>query len=569
MASRDPFRTRPPGLRLTEGRPPRDTRGRKQHNHIGKDRTDDEVLADEVGKFFHDPLGYVMFMFPWDTEVSIQVIELAEGVEEHLTPEERVYRKQVRARFPGCKYGPDLWACQFLDEVGRETKKRNFKGKPVDPLKMATVSGHEIGKSALVAWLTKWILDTRPGSKGTLTAVTDEQLRTKTWAEVGKWHRISLTEHWYDYNSSRGNMSLIRKGEPEYRADARTCREEKSESFAGQHAPTATSFYIFDEASGIGAKVFEVREGGLTSGEPMVFDFGNGTRNSGEFYEECVGKLKDRFITRSIDSRTVAITNKKKIDQDIEDRGLDSDWVKVRWRGLFPDRGFTQFIGTDLVDKAMEADDLAHNPAPLVIGVDVARFGGDDSVIWPRRGKDARSFPPEPHGGLDTKALLGKIIEKYRFFVNLGTKPAMIFVDEGNTGGAIVDLLRDLGYPVMGVMFGSSPTDKKTYRYKSDEIWGTMRGDIEAGLRLPALDTEHGSRIHAELTQREYGYMVGTERIHLETKKDMKARGVHSPDFADALAVTYAHQIADAPGDMQREGGVVQSDYDPYEEMRA
>lgn len=541
----------------------------KLHHHVAKDRTPDEVLADELGKFYADPLGYVMFTWPWESEPMIQVVRLAQGVEEHLTDDDRRRQVAYRARFPSCKYGPDLWACDFLDELGREIKKRDFDGHtPVAPVYFATVSGHEIGKSVLVAWLTHFILDTRPFSKITLTAVTDEQLRTKTWAEVNKWNKLAMSGHWYECSTSRGNMSLVNKQYSDWRADARTCREEKSESFAGQHSPTATSAYIFDEASGIGSKVFEVREGGLTSGEPMVFDFGNGTRNSGAFYNECQGKLRNRYITRSIDSRTVAITNKDKIAKDAEDYGEDSDFFRVRWMGMFPERGFTQFIATADVDAAQAREPIEDHLSPLVLGVDVARFGDDDSVIWPRRGRNAR-FPVQVMKGFDTVEVLETIIAVYQHYAGLGVAPAMIFVDEGNTGGAVIDLLRRAGYPVTAVSFGSNPLDKITYRFKNGEIWGRMRQSIREGLVLPERTSKYGDRIHDELTQREYGFMKNTDRIMLEPKEDAKARGLSSEDMGDALACTYAMEMASLPSHLSgmELGGKVESEFDPFDDL--
>jgi hypothetical protein len=541
--------------------------------NIGKARTPDEVLADEIARYRHDPLGYAMFCFPWNTDASIQLIKLAEGVEEHLTDEDRKRQAAYRARFPNCQYGPDLWACDMLTQIGEETRKRGFnprQPKPVAPLYFATVSGHEIGKSMLVAIIIKWIMDTRPNSKGSVTAVTDEQLRTKTWGELGKWHRMSLTEHWYDYSASRGNMSLVSREKPDHRCDARTCREEKSESFAGQHAPMGTSFYIFDEASGVPNKIYEVREGGLTSGEPMVFDFGNGTRATGQFYEECRGRLKSRYIVREIDSRSVAITNKDKIAQDAKDYGEDSDFFRVRWKGQFPNRGFTQFIPTEDVEAAMRRELTADPHAPLVLGVDVARFGDDDTVIWPRKGRDARTFVPRRLKGYDTTEVVDEVIKYWNFFDGLGVRPAMIFVDAGNTGGAVVDILNRAGYPVIGVMFGTNPIDRATYRYRGDEIWGKMRSWLkDDGGVLPERDSEFGERVHTDLTQREYGFMNGTDRIHLEPKERAKARGVPSPDFGDALAVTFATDIADLPSGVQRmNSGKVEDDWDPFEHLK-
>ena len=538
-------------------------------------RTPDEVLADEMAGFYADPLGYVMFTFPWDTEASIQVVPLAEGVEEHLTAADREYRDSVRARFPGCKYGPDLWACQFLDELGEQIKARGFDGyHPVDPIRFATVSGHEIGKTAAVTWLIKFIMDTRPMAKGSVTAVTDEQLRTKTWAELGKWHHLSLTSHWFRFSSGRGAMSMSHVN-PAYagtwRCDARTSRKEKSESFAGQHSPTSTSFYIFDEASGVDSKVFEVREGGLSSGEPMVFDFGNGTRNSGAFYDLCEGSLGQKLgvIRRSIDSRMVHVTNKVKIDKDIEAHGFDSDWIRVRWRGIFPDSATTQFIASETVSDAMERPVEPDPSSPVVIGVDVARFGDDSTVIYARHGSDARSFPPQIYDKLSTVQVTSKVTDYFNYFASLGRRPAMIFVDETGLGGGVVDQLQALGYPVTGVNFGSKPSDDKTYRFRGDEMWGRLR-DALPRLALPARDTETGERLYEDLTQREYSFTIAGEKINLESKTDMKKRGLRSPDIADALVLTYASEVlAKLPSEMQAPASPTNADFDPHADLSA
>lgn len=535
-------------------------------------RTPDEVLADAMSEFKDDPLGYVMFCFPWDSDESIQVVKLAEGVPEILTKDDLERQAAYRARFPGCKHGPDLWACDFLDQLGEEIKKRGFDGhRSVDPIRFSTVSGHEIGKSCKVSWLIKFILDTRPFSKGSVTAVTDEQLRTKTWGELGKWHHMSLTSHWFRYSSARGSMSLVHTNERyagTWRCDARTCREEKSEAFAGQHSPTATSFYIFDEASGVPDKVYEVREGGLTSGEPMVFDFGNGTRNSGAFYENCVGRRSARYIVRSIDSRHVAITNKDKIAQDIEDFGEDSDFVRVRWRGLFPSRGSAQFIPSQDVREAMAREVPDASLHQLVLGVDVARFGDDSSVICVRRGPDARTFLPKAFKGLDTVQLTDHVAREFAYYEGLGIRPAVIYVDGGGIGGGVVDQLNSRGYPVIEVQFGSRPSDIQSYRFKVDEMYGRLR-DYLPRMALPEEGTEAGQMLFEDLTQREYGYTLTGQKINLESKSDMKKRGLKSPDYSDALVVTFAtemstlERVPNIPGPKNQQP----DDYDPYERI--
>lgn len=515
--------------------------------------TADQELAVALSEFYDDPLGHVMFSYPWDTDKSIQLVELQSPWKERFN----------------CKFGPDKWACEFLDELGEEVKANGFDGvHGVNPVRRATASGHGIGKSVLVAWIIKWIMDTRPLAKGTVTANTDTQLRTKTWAELGKWHRLSTTFNWFDFSAARGSMSLKHKELPgEWFVTAQTSREENSESFAGQHAANSTSFYIFDEASGIPNKIYEVREGGLSDGEPMVFDFGNPTRNSGQFYENCVGRFRHRYKVRMIDSRSVSITNKAKIEQDILDRGIDSDFVKVRVLGQFPSASSTQFIPMDIVEAAMGKTPPAENNEALVIGVDVARFGSNDTVLYPRIGRDARSFTPERYNGLNTVQVASKVADMVKRFRLLGKEVAAIFVDGGGIGGGVVDILRDAGYPVHDILFGGKPIDGKTYRFRSDEMWGRMKKWIEESGCLPSVAEPSGKDLQTQLTQREFGYTLSGNKIWLETKEDMQERGVDSPDVADGLCLTFASEMAPTkqlPFGQQRSATVI-SEYDPME----
>lgn len=524
-----------------------------------KKKSPDEQLAEEIALYYDDPLGYVLFNFPWDNPAAgIQIVKLPE---------------KYRQRFPNAVWGPDQWACEFLDQVGDEVRKRRFDGAKilgVDPrtnnpftaIRFSTASGHGIGKSVLVAWLIKWIFDTRPFSKGTVTAGTADQLRTKTWAELGKWHKMSLTKHWGDYTATRGHMMLKHKANPEsWFCSAQTCKEENSEAFAGQHAANSTSYYIFDEASGVPDKIFEVREGGVTDGEPMIFDFGNPTRNSGRFFENCEGKFKHRYIVRHIDSRSVAITNKGDIAEKIEDNGLDSDFVKVRVRGMFPSAGSLQFIGMEETREAMGRVAFPDRNMPLIIGVDVARFGDDESVVYPRIGNDAKSFGFRCYRGLNGVQLANKIIAMIQEFQQLGVKHYNVFVDDtGGYGGSPLDHLEFLGWHAIGVNFGKAANDE-TYRYRGDEMWGKLRDAMRNNLAVAA-DEE----LKDQLTQREYGYTLVGNKIHLEPKKDMKARGLPSPDRADALALTYAMDVA--PLSIVGAASFIQvkSDYDPHAE---
>lgn len=511
--------------------------------------TAEQLLINDMRRFYADPLGFVMYSFPWDDDPALQVVELQE-------PWASRYKR---------KYGPDKWACEMLEQIGHEVKRRKFNGRdPVEPLRMAVASGHGIGKSTITAWIVCWIMSTRPLSRGTVTANTSQQLESKTWAEVAKWMKRCITSHWFTISSGRGSMKMQSKEAPEaWYCHAQTCREENSESFAGQHAVTATSFYVMDEGSAIPDKIYEVANGGMTDGEPMMFAFGNPTRNTGTF-REAFGKMKHRWITRQIDSRTVSITNKKELERDIQDYGDDSDYVKVRIKGQFPSVSSMQFIGGDSVEQAIQREPYCALDDPLIMGVDVARFGDDQSVIAFRKGRDATIVPWEKYRGIDTMQLAARIVTAVSTY---GVDA--IFIDGGGIGGGVVDRVRQLNLPVFEVQFGSKAeysfnTDERTrYANKRAEIWGNMR-DWLKGATIP-----NDQGLIDSLIGVEYGYNLNQE-ILLESKKDMKKRGLASPDEGDALAVTFALPIyptmtAGRPG-YEHSANYV-SDYDPFAEV--
>jgi hypothetical protein len=205
-----------------------------------------------------------------------------------------------------------------------------------------------------------------------------------------------------------------------------------------------------------------------------------------------------------------------------------------------------------------------YNKAPRIIGVDVARFGVNDTVIYPRVGDDARSWGYKRFNGLDTMQVADKVAETVQYFMSLGKKTDALFIDGGGLGAGPIDRLRQLGYNPIEVMFGGKASQNKKYRRKGDEIWGTMRDKMKT-LCLP-----RDEKLRAELTQREYGFTpAGT--IALESKEDMKKRGGSemSPDVADALALTFGGQIAMVTED-DNAPGTYKYDYDPLEfgEMR-
>jgi hypothetical protein len=460
----------------------------------------DDLIADEMGRLFADPLGYVNFAYDWN-----------HGELKGFT-------------------GPDDWQSDYLDRLGFSIRQRNFDGvNPVNPIQMATSSGHGIGKSALTAWLTGFIMSTRPFCKGVVTANTSPQLRTKTWAEIQKWNKRSLTGHWFNVTSGM-QMKMTHVDHPEsWRVDAQTCAKENSEAFAGLHAASSTPFYIFDEASAIDDSIWEVSEGGLTDGEPMWFTFGNPTRSSGRFFQ-CFNRLKHRWGQSKIDSRTAKMTNKVKIQEWVDDYGEDSDFVRVRVRGEFPRSGSSQFISIEDVDHSISYVAKGYEALPKIIAVDVARFGDDQTVIGCRQGR--KIWPLEKYRGIDTMETAAKVAEKIESY-----SPDVVFIDGGGVGGGVIDRLRQLGHEVIEVNFGGKPKDNKQYSNKRAEMFGDLRAALKAGIDLP-----EDNELYDELIAIEYGFNA-KQQIQLEKKEDMKRRGLSSPDSGDTLAMMFADNV--------------------------
>ena len=485
----------------------------------------EEELAKDMGLFYANPLGFVMYAFEWDTDPSLQIFELEEP---------------WASRF-NCKHGPAKWQCEYLDNLGRQIRERGFDGiNAVDPILEAVSSGHGIGKSALTAMVVCFIMSTRPNSKGTITANTNQQLETKTWAEVAKWMKRCITAHWFTVTTGRGSMRMYHnKYKESWFCSAQTCKEENSEAFAGQHAVDSTSFYIFDEASAVPDKIWEVSEGGLTDGEPMWLVFGNPTRNTGRFHR-CFNRLRHRWNTRKIDSREVPITNKELIQKWIDDYGEDSDFVRIRVRGVFPRAGTLQLIPSDLVEAAAGKFHRTENyqHAPVIIAADVAWEGDDQYVIVKRQGIASwilGKWRELPTNTMTFANLIAKFEDEH--------EADAVFVDATGVGAGVIDRLRQMGRTPLAVHFGGSADDKVTYMNKRIEMWHKLKEWLEAGGAIPDDD-----ELMEDLVSPEFDYTTNKHQMFLERKKDMKSRGLPSPDAADALAMTFAFPVVKKKG---------------------
>lgn len=515
-----------------------------------------QQIDEELGRCAWDPLRFAIWAFPWGETPEFSLVKLVEP---------------WKSRYPNCEYGPDAWTCRLLDEIGRQVRQNKFDGThAVKPIRIAVASGHGVGKSFLSGILVYWIMATRPNAKGTITATTMPQLQAKTWAQIAALKKWCIVGDRFEITTGKGSMRMYAKEAPDsWVASAQTSKEENSESFAGQHAASSTSFYLMDEASGVPDKIFEVAEGGLTDGEPMIFCFGNPTRSSGAFYNMFHADA-DRWTLFKVDSREAQLTNKEQIAEWAEQWGEDSDFFKVRVRGEFPDNASLQFIPTSAVDGAMtrEAPGIhGNNLKRAIIGLDIARFGDDSTVMVTRVGRDARSLPWKEFRKLDGRQV-GIAVEQHTLHLldNLRFKEVYIYFDRAGIGASVWDYFRyefsDPRVRFFPVDFGMKARDGRLYANKRVEMWGAMRDWLKDGV-IP-----RNEDLKTELISPEF-YFNDRQQMVLERKADLKERLGCSPDRADALALTFSEPNADrVPNDMDAPGSPRQSRRTSYRELR-
>lgn len=455
-----------------------------------------------------DPVAFVYGAFPWGSAES----SLADAE------------------------GPDPWQLEILCAV------RDGLLTPEHAILLAVASGHGIGKSALVAWIILWAFTTLPDTRGVVTANTETQLKTKTWAELGKWFNLFIGREHFTLTAT-ALLSKDPTRERTWRIDMIAWSERNTEAFAGMHNKGKRILVIFDEGSAIPDVIYQVTEGALTDADTEILWLvcGNPTRNTGRFRDLFAGGPHAKgWKTKQVDSRTVAITNKVDIENKIAAYGEDSDYIRIRVKGMFPRHGEMEFISAADVEAAMLRSVTTAYTDPLALGVDVARYGSNESVIFIRKGRDARTIPAQIYRGLNTVELATRVQQAFETYHADG-----IFIDGGGVGGGVVDQCRHMHLFCFDVQFGAKDdiggsatgNDGERYANKRAAMWGALRAWIKTGALPP--DPE----LKAQLIGPTYTYNVRNE-ILLESKEEMMKRGVESPDRADALALTFAYPLA-------------------------
>lgn len=491
-------------------------------------QTPEDLLLADLGRLSSDPYKFALWGFPWGevgTELEFRTLE--------------------------------KWQIDLLCKVRDGLLTLN------EAIQIAVASGHGVGKSCIVAILILWAISTLEDTRGVVTANTENQLKTKTWVELAKWYRMFIARSLFKLTATR-LCSVDPERAETWRIDMVPWSENNTEAFAGLHNKGKRILVVFDEASAIPDKIWETTEGALTDNDTQIIWLvcGNPTKNTGRF-TDCFDRFSHRWKTIRVDSREVSISNISQIKKWIADYGEDSDFIRVRVRGVFPAVGSSEFISAEDANAATQRDISVHLHDPLVLGCDPARFGDNESVIYIRKGRDGRTHEPIRFRGIDTMTFAAHIAQAVERF-----RPDAVFIDGTGVGGGVVDRLRQLRVHVFDVQFAGKPDrlnmdDGAVYGNKRAEMWGAMRQWLKGGCIPDDRD------FVAQLCGPHYFFKKTDGALMLEGKEEMARRGVQSPDLADALALTFAYPVmtnalAGRDGFDIVSGPLLQTEYDPF-----
>lgn len=451
-------------------------------------------------------------------------------------------RKFFNERIPLYRKDPVLFANEVLLFSPDKWQKAALMDLAESP-KVAIKSGQGVGKTGMEAVALLWFLTCFSYPRVVATAPTKQQLHDVLWSEVAKWQeRSPLLRAVLRWTKT---YIYVVGHEKRWFATARTAT--KPENMQGFHEDNM--LFIIDEASGVADPIMEAILGTLSGGNNKLLMCGNPTRTSGTFYDAFFSS-RWMYKCHTVSSEDSPRTSKDNIKALIDRFGYDSNVVRVRIRGLFPKQEDDVFIALQLLEDSVKLelsdgeDESEKNiPARIDIGVDVARFGNDSTVIAEKIDK----LIPELliRHGQDTMRTVGDIVKTYKDLME--KYPAYddyvyVKIDDTGVGGGVSDRLKEVKQEeglekmlIVPVNFAKKAPKTKTARYYDDIVtwmWSNVRDLLEAKeIKLP-----DDSILIGEFSTRKY-FFQSNGKQRLENKDDLKKRGLTSPDRADAVAL--------------------------------
>lgn len=410
-------------------------------------------------------------------------------------------------------FTPDDWQREVMMEI-------------VTNPQISVKSGQGVGKTSVESAIIIWYLCCRINAKIVCTAPTLQQLNDVLWAEVAKWLNNSLVKDVLRWTKTK--IYMIGE-EQRWFATARTAN--KPENMQGFHEDNL--LFIIDEASGIADDVVEAILGTLSGVNNRVLMCGNPTQTSGIFFDSF---HKDRadWTVHTVNSAESQRTNKNNIKRLIHRYGENSDVVRVRVYGEFPKGEPNAWISLESVEQAVNREKPPiGDDYDIKLGVDVARFGDDETVIATRIGNVIR--PLQSWQGQDLMKTVDQIVRQCERLNDQYHRTVTVVIDDTGVGGGVTDRLREvvqermLSVRVLPVNYAQK--GNKEYAGITSVMYGNFKEIWLDDIVLPQDDD-----LIAQLSIRRYA-VDSAGRILLETKKNMKSRGFHSPDRADAVVM--------------------------------
>ncbi len=462
-----------------------------------------------------------------------------------MSKSSQVLRKRFfQKRIPEYQKNPVIFAKEVLKFAPDEWQRKSLMDLAGNS-KVAIKSGQGVGKTGMEAVALLWFLTCFPYPRVVATAPTKQQLHDVLWSEVAKWQEQSpLLREILKWTKTHIYMIGYEK---RWFATARTAT--KSENMQGFHEKNM--LFIVDEASGVSDPIMEAILGTLSGENNKLLLCGNPTRTSGTFFEafHIDRAMYQCYTVSSIDSPR---TNKQNIESLIKKYGADSNVVRVRVFGEFPKQEDDVFIMLSLVEhcgsKIYELPEDKGMPY-IIFGVDVARFGDDETVIY--RNTKGKLKLAVHRKGQDLMATVGDIVSQYKKVMReFPDYQGRIYVniDDTGLGGGVTDRLKEVKreqqlHRLFIVPINAAEkieTDTKEgkeaaeyYNNLTTHMWAVLRELMER----KQIEIEEEADTFAQLSVRKY-FMASNGKLELESKKEMKKRGVSSPDRADAAALS-------------------------------
>lgn len=427
------------------------------------------------------------------------------------------------------KFIPDEWQKEAFTLIqNKDTKLMSIK------------SGQGVGKTGFSAITFLWFLTCYPYSRVVATAPTKQQLNDVLWSELEKWRQKSP----FLKRIIRWTKTYVYVNGCEKRWFGVARAASKPENMQGFHEDNM--LFIVDEASGVDESVLEAIRGTLSGVNNKLLFVGNPTKTSGMFYDSHTSE-RTKWVTMTVDSEKSPRTNKESI-QNLKDKyGEDSNVVRVRVHGLFPLAEDDVFIPISLIEQSINTDiKIKSTPDIIDIGVDVARFGDDKTIISYRVDGQVKIY--NKFHGQDTMSTANKVVLLYnllRIQYKEFKRQIVIKIDDSGIGGGVTDRLRQLkkqnpsmyrNMRVVPVNFGV----KISHNFYADSTTYMMsvlkallkNEDGKCELQLP-----NDADLVGQLSSRKYEF-TDQAKIKVESKKVMKNRGLQSPDEADSVLLS-------------------------------